>query len=345
MKFRKDEIIFLFGAGISADAGVPTSSQMIEEVEKLVNNDNDWKRFKDLYYLVKSGVNFSYGVQGRESVFNIEILVNILNELQKKEMHPLYPFIGSWHIKFAEVVGNNFELIENLKRKIIDKLKSWVNPGDIRNSNYLKKIGDLKKEINFPIRIFTLNYDLLVEKNLTEFKVERGFEEDEMRRWNYKRFIELPEEPDIYLYKLHGSIDWQRDYKTQIVTFVDSIPDEPDLIFGTQYKMQYIDPYLFMISEFRHYCLKAKLIVCLGYSFSDEHINSILAQSLSLNSNLKIFALAYKGKKEKIISLLSCSETQIKIITDKTAKEFFESELKLATFESFLETKDEDKIF
>jgi len=299
MKFKQDEIIFLVGAGISADAGVPVSSKMVEDVEKLVNTE--WSRFKDLYFLVKSGVEFSYGIQGKRPIFNIEVLVNILNELEKKEMHPLYPFIGSWHIKFNEVIGNNFNLIKEFRESIIEQLKSWVNPSDLRKADYLKKLSYLKAEINFPLRIFSLNYDLLLEKKLEEeaLTIERGFEED-TREWNYKRFTELSEEPDIYLYKLHGSIDWERNRETQVVRYIDSIPREPDLIFGTQYKMQYIDPYLFMISEFRHYCLKAKLIVCLGYSFSDEHVNSILSQSLLKNNVVKMHILAYNEEEEKV---------------------------------------------
>jgi hypothetical protein len=119
MKFKKDEIIFLFGAGISADAEIPTSGKMIDEVEKLIHNNEEWNKFKDLYFLIKSGVNFSYGIQGKEPIFNIEVLVNTLNELEKKEMHPLYPFIGSWNIKFNEVVGNNFKLIKEFRKKLL----------------------------------------------------------------------------------------------------------------------------------------------------------------------------------------------------------------------------------
>lgn len=339
MRFKKDEIIFLFGAGVSADAGILTSAKMIEKVETLVNNNNEWRSFKDLYFLVKSGVEFSYGIQGKNAVFNIEILVNTLTELEKKEMHPLYPFIGSWHIKFNEVIGNNFNKIKEFKKKIIEELKSWMQPSDLRKSSYLKKIKDLQKKINFPIRIFTLNYDLLLEKNLTNVRVERGFDED--RKWNYKRFTESYEEPEIYLYKLHGSIDWEREQSTQIVKYSDSIPEEPDLIFGTQYKMQYVDPYLFMISEFRYYCFNAKLIVCLGYSFSDEHINSILSQATSKNNNIKIYALAYKEDEQKIYKAIP--QNSAKIITNKIAKEFFENELKKETFENLF-GKDEQGI-
>lgn len=340
MRFKKDEIIFLFGAGISADAGIPTSVKMIEKLENLVNNNNEWESFKDLYFLVKSGVEFSYGIQGKKSLFNIEILVNTLTELEKKEMHPLYPFIGSWHIKFNEVIGNNFNRIETFKKKIVEQLKSWMQPSDLRESSYLQKIEALQKEINFPIRIFTLNYDLLLEKNLTNVRIERGFDED--RKWDYKRFTESYEEPDIYLYKLHGSIDWERDRSTQIVKYTDSIPEEPDLIFGTQYKMQYVDPYLFMISEFRYYCFKAKLIVCLGYSFSDEHINSILSQATSTNNDIKIFSLAYDEDEQKIYNVIPSNKATI--IKDKKAKEFFENEFKKEKFEDLFE-KDEQSIF
>ncbi len=346
MKFRKDEIIFLFGAGISADAGIPTSEMMIKEVEKLIYTNEEWYKFRDLYFLIKSGVSFSYGIQGKEPVFNIEVLVNTLNELEKKEMHPLYPFIGSWSVKFNEVIGNNFNLIKEFRKKIINKLKQWMQPEDLQKSSYLKKLIDFKNEINFPIRIFTLNYDLLIEENLNSLKIELGF--DENRRWNYKRFSELDEEPDVYLYKLHGSIRWQRDINTHIVKYIDTVPDEPDLIFGTQYKMQYIDPYLFMISEFRHYCLKAKLIVCIGYSFSDDHINSILSQSMLTNDTTSIFSLAYKENEEKIRQIIlkdrEDRKGRVEVIADKKAKDFFESYLKLEIFEKFIKQDKEDII-
>lgn len=344
MRFKKDEIIFLFGAGISADAGIPTSKEMVKEIEKFIKEKEDWQKYRELYYLIKSGYEFSYGIQGKEPHFNIEILVNILQELEKKETHPLYPFIGSWHIKFNEVIANDFNKITEFKKKIIKQLKKWMKPRNLKRSNYLSKIKDFQRELNLPIRIFTLNYDLLLESNLNDVKVERGFDED--RKWNYKRFSELYEEPEIYLYKLHGSIDWERDQNTQIVRFIDTIPEEPDLIFGTQYKMQYTDPYLFMFSELRYYSLNCKLIVCLGYSFSDEHINAILSQALLTNNNLKLYCLAYGEKDELIYEKLlknnsNISRDRIKIVTDKTAKQFFENEFELKTFKDLFPESEE----
>ena len=41
MNFRDDDIIFLLGAGASADAGIPVSKKMVEDIEKEIEN-NSW---------------------------------------------------------------------------------------------------------------------------------------------------------------------------------------------------------------------------------------------------------------------------------------------------------------
>ena len=347
MSIKQDEIIILLGAGASADAGIPVTSKMVQDVEEFIDSNNkckDWSQFKDLYYLVKSSVEFSYGIQGKHVNFNIETLLNILNELEKKEMHPLYPFIGSWSVRFNEIIKDNFNLIIDFKNKIIQQLKTWIQPDNLKLSEYYKKLSEFQKQIQFPLKIFTLNYDLLIEKNLSEITIERGF--DDNKKWNYKLFSERPEDPDIYLYKLHGSLDWERNTDTQIVKNVDNIPNIPDLIFGTQYKMQYIDPYLFLISEFRHYALKAKLIICIGYSFSDEHINAILSQALKNNEGTKIYSVNIDDKNkqmENIKRMLSCQESQI-INISKKAKECFEDELKIENLSNLINTSYENNI-
>ncbi len=347
MSIKKDEIIILVGAGASADAGIPVTSQMVLDVEKFIDKDTkdkEWQQFKDLYFLVKSCVEFSYGIQGKHVNFNIETLLNILNELEKKEMHPLYSFIGSWNVRFNEIIKDDFSLIGNFKNKIIQQLKNWIQPANLKKSEYYTKLSEFQKELQFPLKIFTLNYDLLIEKNLNKITIERGF--DDNKKWNYKLFSERQEEPDIYLYKLHGSLDWERENDTQIVTYVDNIPSIPDLIFGTQYKMQYVDPYLFLFSEFRHYAMKAKLIICVGYSFSDEHINAILSQALKNNEETKIYSINIEDESrqiENIKLMLSCSGNQIKSLS-KNAEEFFESELKIENIRELI-ANNENNIF
>jgi hypothetical protein len=87
MTSRSKDIIFLLGAGASAEAGIPVSSQMIQSVEEHVRSRDDWRGFRQLYNHVKSAIHFSAGLKGRfgDGVpFNIEILVNTLYESRKK---------------------------------------------------------------------------------------------------------------------------------------------------------------------------------------------------------------------------------------------------------------------
>lgn len=333
---RSGDIIFLLGAGASADLGIPTLKRMEEDIENLLQKEDDWKRYYPLYHLIKASYNYSYEIQGKTSNFNLEILLNILQELLKKEEHPIYPFIGSWVVKFDEVVKNDFSIIRDFERQIRKKLYSWIKIDNERRQNlgYLKRFSEIRKEIlQFPLHIFTLNYDLGIELANKDAKIERGFEINENGLWNYRRFLEInpDEEPDIYLYKLHGSIDWERDEKTQKMTFTNGESEHPALIFGTQYKMQYIDPFLFLFSEFRRKVFDARLIICIGYSFYDEHINGVITDALRDEKNKKtVLSISLNLKKEEIIKRPNIADditNQFEMVSDKSTKDFLETDL------------------
>jgi len=351
MNFRDNDIIFLLGAGASADAGIPVSRRMVEEIEDSINGD--WQKYKDLYYLIKSGIQYSAGLSGKSVNFNIEILLFVLEELMQKESHLLYPFIGSWNVKFNEVVKDDFNLIQDFHSDIKQKLNGWVIPRDYRNADYFKHLKKLKDELTFPLRVFTLNYDKCIEENSSrtgfEFSVERGFEEEETNRlWNYKRFDEVTpdSEADVYLYKLHGSIDWERDDETKVVSCIDGAPSEPDLIFGTQNKLQFADPYLYLFSAFRFHTLKAKLIICIGYSFSDEHINGLISQALKQDQNSKVLVIKYDNEeKSDILEVLKVHESQI-VVKRSSAKDYFENELTTENLMAIfpIDTAEDDEI-
>lgn len=87
---------------------------------------------------------------------------------------------------------------------------------------------------------------------------------------------------------IHGSIDWLRD-ENKNLTFSDEPakikPEQLEIIFGTDQKLHYTDPFLFFAYEFRRWTLDAELILAIGYGFGDDHINSILGQALDSASN------------------------------------------------------------
>ena len=61
MSSNVNEIILLLGAGASVEAGIPDSTEMVQEIENLVSSENsDWNCFRDLYrYILK--LNFLRG--------------------------------------------------------------------------------------------------------------------------------------------------------------------------------------------------------------------------------------------------------------------------------------------
>ncbi len=336
MQFRKDEIIFLLGAGASVDAGIPASCGMIKSLENLLKTEA-WKEFAPLYNFVKSAIIYADGIKGKFEYgnFNIERLVNTLDELRKSDEHPLFPFIGSWNPKLPEVTGNNFEKLGIFRKKIVEELsQQWVHSEYDENSQYYEGLSRFQKEYQHLLRVFTLNYDLCVEKSCKQSGVERGFGED--KSWDWKIFDnEAHLESNIFLYKLHGSIDWTRDKRGKLTYKDKGIPsDQIEIIFGTTYKLQYIDPFLFFAYEFRKRLMtEVKLLICVGYGFADEHINGIIAQALNGDNSRKMLVVTpidFKKDDEilrHIRNTLNLTHDSNVFLRNHTAKEFLNDKL------------------
>ncbi|MBI4790356.1 MAG: SIR2 family protein [Chloroflexi bacterium] len=298
--FKRDEILILLGAGASSDAGIPHSAKMIQEVESLIKEARDWACFKDLYNYVRSSIYHSEGIRGRfgnDVNYNIERLVNTLNEIAKKREHTLYPFVGAWDPTLAEVAGRDFELVVRLRNEILRRLREkWLpRKGYSASAGYLKNIIKLQQEFAHPLRVFTLNYDLCVERTCAEAVIERGFRKD-TGTWDWRQFIDNVEEPNIYLYKLHGSTDWTYDKDTDDLIYFDDPDgiedDDAAMIFGTSYKLEYRDPFLFLAYQFRQWTLETRIIVSIGYGFGDEHINKIIQQALNRDKQRLLLSIS-----------------------------------------------------
>lgn len=332
--FRRDEIIMLLGAGASVEAGIPASLEMVRKVEALVSTE--WDSHARLYNYVKSAINYSDGIKGQFSTSNcnIERLVNTLDELTKGEEHALYPFVGSWNPKLSEFSASSFDLVRQFRNSILEKLRNeWVHLRNQNDSEYYCGLLDLQQEYQHPLRVFSLNYDLCLETVCRGSNgiLQRGFDED--RRWNWRLFEDAEQEPNIYLYKLHGSIDW--GYEDGILTDYDQASmiaiDSLAIIFGTSYKLQYLDPFLFFAYEFRKWLLdSARVVVAVGYGFEDEHINGIIGQALRDDPERRLLSVAplsaTSKQSEMIATVLGVSEDQI-VRVESGARDFMTNEL------------------
>lgn len=125
--------------------------------------------------------------------------------------------------------------------------------------------------------------------------------------------------------------------------------DELAIIFGITNKLQSYDPYLFYFYEFRIHCIKSRLMICSGYGFLDEHINDVIKHGFDNDKNKRLIVNIYEpvssdnesGIKKEISEKLLIHDSQI-IVYNKTAKEFYNEDLKLNSLSKLFPENDED---
>jgi hypothetical protein len=362
ISFKRDEVLVLLGAGASVDAGIPSSADMVRRIEAAL--EKEWSEYKDLYNYVRSAIFYAEGIRGRytnDVPYNIERLVNSLDELDRREDHPLYPFVGAWNPRLLQVAGSKFEHVQPFRHQLLEKLRrDWLEIRNYEQASYFEGLIRFQKELNYPLRVFTLNYDLCVEKVYQkcyqEFP-ERGFDK-QTRLWSHELLEDAsPADKALSLYKLHGSIDWVKDNDSGRLTFSDSttnIPvDDGQIIFGLIYKLQYVDPFLFLMYKLRQLSLEAKLILVIGYGFADVHINGILRQALRGSPEKRLLAVTWTGGAESAEEKQDAFQTFVKkqlglehtdgkiVVRISKARKFLGEELTLSTVTQYFPLEEQ----
>jgi hypothetical protein len=363
---KENDVIFLFGAGASAEAGIPFTSQMIDDLENSFQ-ETEKQPFKRLYDFLKE----QKQLQNNQSI-TIEELVNVIDELclllEKK--HPLTLINLSW-VSFMEKLGYTNKLLLDFKKFVFDKLKEWIPVRHRDKPKYYNSIAKFFIEYDNNMSVFTLNYDRCVEDYCYRVEnndlgkndgkpynifIERGFDNEQLtddnKEWDYKKF--LPNQDirtnKIYLYKMHGSIDWERNSsgRTTRENNINVIKNF-DIIFGTQQKVKAYDPYLFFMYEFREKSLNSKIIIISGYGFGDDHINKILRQAYETGKDkpyLLVNTYAHEGDEGKVFvkEKLELTTTDRITIFKGEASLFFNNKVTVDSIKSILYPDDEESM-
>lgn len=297
-------IHFLLGAGTSS-AAIPSMKVMQEEISTEIENSRN-EEIKELYKSINSD--------------NLERMLNIL--YAKK--HFLEGCVGaSDSQEYKEAVGKSeSEIVDELIKHIQDEMFKKINVdfscSDPEKTldlykNFYQKIVLRNKDLA-RVNIFTTNNDLFNEQALDNLNINynNGFGGGHERSFNPARFrytlskkidanLEKfePIENMVYLYKLHGSISWIEKEGNSLfniqeisVTAGTSKKDKNHvLIYPTPLKQAQSlgSPYSDLIREFQtKLALANSALFIIGYSFSDEHLNNIIYQTLASNSSISI---------------------------------------------------------
>lgn len=172
------------------------------------------------------------------------------------------------------------------------------------NTDYnlkLKNFFNYLISCNYRINFFTTNYDNLLPYILEDQRIFNGFDtrylEEEGLRYNPKKIIF--DDTVIKFFNLHGSIYWHheflmdqteyqfifkdQEYNLPIFAQTDIINPGEELVLSniisgynkTQRTLS--PPFSLMLESFLQECIKTDILIIVGYSFSDSHLNKIIS--------------------------------------------------------------------
>lgn len=151
-------------------------------------------------------------------------------------------------------------------------------------------------------QLFTTNYDLCFEyaASRVRFIVVDGFSHTNPQQFDSEHFSfdfvrrhESRDAPDyipnvVHLYKLHGSVDWERN-GTEITK--SSTPSKPVLIYPrhTKFESSYEPPFLDLMGRFQTALRRPNCsLLVIGFGFNDKHLAEPILSAVRSNVGLKL---------------------------------------------------------
>lgn len=291
---EKRMLAFFTGAGTSMAVGFPGISDLTSSISETLEDP-----LKKKYNLIKEELQEQANVEA--ILDRIRIYCELIGDDKEKT--------------YSGLVGQE---ARDLDREVCNAICGLFCNDPPKGLNphlvFAQWLGALRYSRDWPVEIFTINYDLLFEKAMEAYGIPffDGFlgsvnpffipESVEAEKW--KRFDPVcPPKGWTRLWKIHGSINWRRrkymDEKMYRIVRVsgERINKGDDLvIFPSREKYQQSRklPYVAFQDRLRRVISSGEcLLVVIGYSFSDEHLNEIIIQGLRSNPQLAVMALIY----------------------------------------------------
>jgi len=266
-----------------------------------ISEEKDFESFLSFLFTLKPAWRY------KDKVFefkikNIDRLDSLIRELKeifiKEYCNPPYPDSDSMLYSDLKKSSKFYSIHQEFLRKVL------ARPYPLRRPN-----------------IFTLNYDLMFEKAMDKMGIIYidgfiGTTERVFRPESYTFDFYYPAtttegkvsrlDKVVHLYKLHGSIDWVKVPRTasNIFGIAKKDPEHQKnygdvLIYPTPMKEGETlgFPYSELIRRFANIIQQPQsVLITVGYSFNDEHINRIIWEAFSIPSfNLIIVSHSKKG--------------------------------------------------
>ncbi len=354
------KVLFLFGAGATKEAGCLLSKEMLADLRGSISSLEDQPKgrlFDEIYQQLMACLEYqnslkNYSLVDQNYGSNIEDFVSLLRKIENRDFIIPSPLLSGWNDKIVRFEIEERTIFSDFRGFIEDSLYSkWIDGCHVEGTKaLLTPIQELLKSTeDFCIHIFTLNYDLVLERYFNRegiTNLDRGFVQgiwaNSFRDTNTIA-AKQESESKMHYYKLHGSLDWYKSDTGQIRCASQSqSKEEPLIIFGHDNKMLSIDPFLSMVFRFKTQLDQAQYFVVVGYSFFDTYVNNLIMQAVNEDPGKKIIIVdpgLEEGGESKftkklkniqdnrftqdIFNVTALDESKVKLLR-MTAREFFE---------------------
>lgn len=319
---------------INVYQGDAQTSKTVDEVKKIISQALQMENLSILmgagcssYYMKKDDdeTEKEYGISTMAGLFNdfmeknsdFKILNEDISQKVNNNLEELMDFMNAVkQVNNISCVDKEIDSkIDTVKKFITEKIMEGMNCDELASlykKFYIKTISSNRKT---PINIITTNYDMYNERALDElnFVYNNGFTGAYKRVFNPNtyRFMYVDNmnlQKDIWtrvehfynLYKIHGSLSWKKNGEEILEVSADKYNDEDYknvMIYPTPLKDRstLMVPYTDLMRNFQDNLMrKNSVLITLGYSFGDDHINRIILNNLSIPS----FRLIILGETE-----------------------------------------------
>lgn len=297
-----ENIVVLAGAGASicenGNKG-KTVSQLYDDIKELLENDKDLYTFDDL----KNRTIIDKDDENLENI--LSVLIKAISLFKRIKSNEFSKFID---------VNKLDQTVEKIKQRIYQATSEYGFDSNCNHDLLIKKLSRLLPS-NSRLNIVTTNYDRLFEEAASSlgFWVFDGFSFSnppifDADIFDWKLVKEIPNSKTqelkyrsnmINLLKIHGSVDWERDEKGQLIkilTYKQKDVISPVMIFPSseKYMQSYQEPYFSLMTKFQELLRKPNtLFMTIGFSFADNHIFEMILQSIKHNNSLSTLITDY----------------------------------------------------
>jgi hypothetical protein len=301
---------FFFGAGTSCALKIPNIATLTTEIEKRLKGDHSKH-----YGIIRDSLKPSVTPSGRS--VNIEDILNHTRRIREITNDQAAQ-------DFLTVSG---EAAKNLDKEICTQIYRIISESEEKaDLSSPRKFFGWLDTLNraYSKEIFTTNYDLIIEKSLEANQVPYfdGFV-GSYEPFFWQESVEQSAGKDditrnwIRLWKIHGSLNWfwkqsATDRTEKIIRvgkFDNKTAAGQELVIypsKEKYDSSRKQPFVAYFDRLKSSLLGGELLFFFcGYSFSDQHINDIIFNSLRQNNRLYCVVFCFQDAEVEALHKLT----------------------------------------